>query len=135
MDNRSVNEQGVVDRVAVALSGLCLLHCLLLPIAIVLMPFLGRFDESHFHLQLLLVVVPVSVFALVLGFRRHQDKRVLGWGGTGLALLIIGGTVAHSHYGVTADRALTILGSVTLAVTHYMNSRLSRNCSGTQQPG
>lgn len=135
MDNRSVNEQGVVDQVAVALSGLCLLHCLLLPFAIVLLPFLGRFDESHFHAQLLLVVVPVSVIALVLGFRRHQDKRVLYSGGIGLALLIIGGTVVHAHYGVSADRALTILGSVTLAVTHYMNSKLSRNCSGIKQAG
>lgn len=133
MDNRSVNEQGVVDQVAVALSGLCLLHCLLLPIAIVLLPFLGRFDDSHFHVQLLLVVVPVSLFALALGFRRHQDKRILLTGGIGLALLIIGGTIVHTFYGVVADRVLTILGSVMLAFTHYMNSRLSRNCSGLKQ--
>lgn len=135
MDNRSVNEQGVVDQVAVALSGLCLLHCLLLPIAIVLLPFLGRFDESHFHVQLLLLVIPVSLFALTLGYRRHADKRVLVSAGIGLALLIIGGTIVHAHYGVSADRALTILGSVILAVTHYRNSKLSRNCRGLKQSG
>lgn len=128
MDNRSVNESDTLDQVAVALSGLCLLHCLFLPVVIVALPFLGQLDEGHLHVQMLLVVFPVSVFALALGFRRHKDIRILAWGVVGLLLLLVGGTLAHNLYGVVADRALTICGSVTLAVTHYWNSRLSRNC-------
>ena len=128
MDNRSQDEPGTLDQVAVALSGLCLLHCLLLPAAIVTLPFLGKFDESHLHVQMLIVVLPISIVALALGYRRHGDKRIVAGGVIGLMLLVIGGTVAHSLYGVVADRMLTIAGSVVLAVTHYWNSRLSHSC-------
>jgi hypothetical protein len=43
-------------------------------------------------------------------------------------LLLVGATLAHSLYGVVADRTLTITGSVILALAHYRNSRLSRGC-------
>ncbi len=129
MDNRSVNEPGTLDQLAVTLSGLCLLHCLLLPVAIAVLPFLGQVGEDHLHVQMLIVVLPVSTIALTLGFRRHRDKRIVVWGIAGLLLLAIGGTVVHSLFGIFADRALTISGSITLAITHYWNSRLSRHCS------
>lgn len=128
MDNRSVKEPGTLDQVAVALSGLCLVHCLLLPVAIAIIPFLGQVDESHFHLQMLVLVLPVSGIALLLGFRRHGDRRIIVAGIVGLLLLVVGGTLAHSLYGVVADRTLTILGSLILAATHYRNSQLSRRC-------
>ena len=128
MDNRSQNEPGTLDQVAVALSGLCLLHCLLLPAAIVALPFLGQFSESHLHVQMLIVVLPISIIALALGYRRHGDRRIVAGGVIGLLLLVIGGTVAHSLYGVIADQTLTMVGSVVLAFTHYWNSRLSHSC-------
>ena len=111
------------------LSGLCLIHCLLLPFAVVLLPFLGQFSDDHFHLEMLVVVIPVSAVALYLGFRRHRHIGIVVAGIAGLALLTIGGTVAHSAYGLVADRTLTVLGSITLAVTHYRNFRLSKHLS------
>lgn len=129
MDNRSVNTPGWLDHLAVGLSGLCLLHCLLLPVALAILPFLGQFRDDHLHAQVLIVVLPVSLIALSLGFRRHRNAQVLAFGAAGLALLVIGGTIAHSLYGIVADRIFTISGSLTLAVTHYRNSRLSRRCT------
>ena len=111
------------------LSGLCLIHCLLLPFVVVLLPFLGQFSDDHFHLEMLVVVIPVSAVALFLGYRRHRRAGVVLAGIAGLALLTVGGTVAHSAYGLAADRTLTVLGSITLAVTHYRNFRLSRHQS------
>ena len=40
--------------------------------------------------------------------------------------LVIGATVAHSHLGLAADRAFTIVGALTLAAAHYFNSVRSR---------
>jgi MFS superfamily sulfate permease-like transporter len=125
MDKQTA-QRGLLDQVAVALSGLCLLHCLLLPFLIAVLPFLGQFSDDHLHAEMLIVVVPVSVIALALGFRRHRHTGVVVSGIVGLALLIIGGTVAHSAYGLLADRALTVVGSITLAITHYRNFRLSK---------
>lgn len=128
MDNSSANQSDALDKAAVALSGLCLLHCLLLPVIITLLPFLDRFSDRHLHAEILIIVLPVSLIALTLGFRRHADKRVVGLGIAGLLLLLVGATLAHNLFGVVADRMLTIAGSVILALAHYRNSRLSRGC-------
>lgn len=128
MDNSSANQSDALDKAAVALSGLCLLHCLLLPVIITLLPFLDQFSDRHLHAEILIVVLPVSLIALTIGFRRHADKRVIGLGIAGLLLLLVGATLAHSLYGVVADRMLTITGSLILALAHYRNSRLSRSC-------
>jgi MFS superfamily sulfate permease-like transporter len=125
MDNSS-GRPAVLDQLAVALSGLCLLHCLLLPFAVAILPFLGQFSDDHLHAELLVVVLPVSVIALALGYRRHAHAGVIAWGLTGLVVLTIGGTVAHNMYGLVADRTLTIIGSLILAFTHYRNFRLSK---------
>lgn len=127
MDDNSSHPAGLLDNAAVALSSLCLLHCLTLPLAIALLPFLAQFGEGHFHVQMLVVVLPVSVIAFSLGFRRHRSVAVIAWGIAGLLLLVLGGTVAHSTYGIVADRVLTICGALILAFAHYFNNRLSRH--------
>ena len=63
MENRSSRRSSILDHAAIALSGLCLVHCLLLPFAIVTLPLVLQFNESHFHAQMLIIVVPVSLFA------------------------------------------------------------------------
>jgi hypothetical protein len=128
MDNSSANQSDLLDKAAVALSGLCLLHCLLVPVIITALPIFSQFSERHLHAEMLVIVLPISLIALTIGFRRHANKRIVGWGIVGLLLLIVGATFAHNLYGVLADRLLTIGGSVILAVAHYRNSRLSRSC-------
>ena len=128
MDNRSENESGKFDQIAVALSGLCLMHCLLLPLFITVLPFFGQFGDDHLHVQLLLVVLPVSGIALMRGFRRHGNRRIIASGLFGLLLLVVGGTIVHETLGTNADRAFTVAGSLILAATHFLNGRLSRNC-------
>jgi len=130
MDNSSGPSE-VLDQVAVTLSGLCLVHCLALPFTIAILPFLGQFSDDHLHAQMLIMVIPVSAIALALGFRRHRHLGVVIAGVISLALVTIGGTLAHEHYGLLADRLLTIAGSLALAFTHYRNFRLSRHVANS----
>ncbi|HLT92022.1 MAG TPA: MerC domain-containing protein [Woeseiaceae bacterium] len=116
-----------LDTAGVVLSGICLVHCLALPLVVAALPFVSELARGHLHAQLLAVVVPVSVLAFGVGFRRHRRTAVLAGGGLGLALLVVGGTVAHERYGITADRVLAVAGSLVLAFAHYRNSRLSRH--------
>ena len=119
---------GMLDTAAVMLSGLCLLHCLALPLLLVALPALATLSEGHLHTQMLLVAIPVSAVALGLGLRRHGSRYVLSFGILGMLLLLFGGTVAHFRYGIVADRTFTMAGALVLAVTHYFNSRLVRHC-------
>ncbi len=127
MDNSALKPGRILDRTAVALSGLCLLHCLALPVVIVLLPFANELGDGHWHAQMLIVVVPVSVVAFALGFRHHRSGQVMAVGALGLLLLVIGGTVVHTHYGIAADRAFTMAGSLILAIAHFHNNRLTRH--------
>ncbi|MFQ6005389.1 MAG: MerC domain-containing protein [Woeseia sp.] len=129
MDDNYSGPAGWLDRASIALSGICLMHCLALPLMIALMPILAQFREGHFHVQLLVVVLPASVVAFMSGYRRHGSKGVIAWGVAGALLLVAGGTIAHDAYGIVADRALTICGALILAVAHYFNNRYSRHRS------
>lgn len=123
-----------LDRAAVLLSGLCVLHCLALPVLIVAAPLVAELAATHWHAPMLVVVVPLSIVAIVIGYRRHGNKTVPWLGALALALLMVGGTIVHYRYGVTADRVLTISGSLLLAWVHWRNSRLTRRAGRCSSP-
>ena len=127
MDDNFLTSSGLLDKIAVTLSSLCLLHCLALPLLIVVLPVLSEFDDVNFHFQMLVCILALFFIAFTLGYRRHFNKCVITWGVIGMLLLIIGGTIAHSAYGIIADRILTICGALIIAVAHYFNNRLSRH--------
>ena len=126
MHQNSLNSNEWLDGTAGALSVLCLVHCLALPFFVAGLPFLSQFSEGHLHAQVLVIVLPLSIFALGIGFRRHRDMRIVAGGALGLLLLVTGATVAHSTLGLTADRLFTVSGSLILATAHFYN-RSRRN--------
>ena len=127
MNNQnSAKSTAWLDGAAVALSALCLVHCLLLPFIVAGLPLLAQFYEGHLHAQMLIVVVPLSIVALGIGFRGHRNRHIITNGATGLLLLIVGATFAHAYLGIFADRLLTIAGAIVLAMAHYRNSILAR---------
>ena len=116
-----------LDSAAVGLSALCLIHCLALPLVVAGLPFLAQFAEGHLHAQMLVVVLPLSIIALGLGFRHHRNARIVAAGAVGMALLTLGATVAHASWGLAADRAFTIAGALLLAAAHFYNSVQTRD--------
>ena len=127
MNDRLIKPASLLDRTAIALSGLCLVHCLALPVVVALLPFLGQFGDEHLHAEVLIVVLPVSLVAFLLGYRRHRNVPVVACGLAGALLLLIGGTVVHDSFGIWADRIVTVAASLMLAASHYRNNRLSRH--------
>ncbi len=128
MDRSTSDSAGFLDRAAIALSGLCVLHCLAMPLLMIVAPFLGQFSEDHFHLQVLGLVFPASTLGLGLGYRRHRQLGIPAAGIVGMLLLLIGATWVHSDIGIVADRIVTLTGSSILAVAHFYNSRLGKCC-------
>jgi len=116
-----------LDGAAVGLSALCLIHCLALPLVVAGLPFLAQFAEGHLHKQMLVVVLPLSIIALGLGFRHHRNSRIVVTGIVGMTLLSIGATVAHENWGLLADRSFTIFGALILATAHFYNSIQTRD--------
>ena len=127
MDNSASRTTGLLDGTAILLSGLCVVHCLALPVLILAAPFLGQLADSHLHAQMLVIVLPLSTGALALGFRQHRNLRIIIAGVAGMLLLALGATIMHNQFGIAADRAFTMTGAGILALSHWFNSRAGRH--------
>ena len=112
-----------MDTAAVVLSGVCMLHCLALPIALTILPIVNvtLLDESTFHLIMMAVILPISVIALTIGCRQHKDTLTLVLGSIGLVILTITAIFGHDIFGLTGERAVTSIGGLILAAAHIQN--------------
>jgi len=120
--------QSVFDTGAVIISAVCAIHCLALPLVLVLFPLLGStvLADEHFHELLLWVILPTSVIAVGLALRNHRDNLVLALVGTGLMLLLLGALWAHDNAPHWVDLALSLAGGAVLAVGHIRNFMICR---------
>ena len=117
------------DRLAVLISALCALHCLALPVLLLVFPLLigSVLTDEDFHRLILWVILPTSVIAVAAARYRHPDTQVLLWVGGGMALLLLAAIWAHDHAPAWVDAGLSTLGGVILAIGHIRNLRLSRH--------
>lgn len=128
--------QQIGDKAAVGLSFLCLLHCLFLPLLLLILPPLTgllALNDEVFHIGLLYLIVPLSLITLIVGYRRHSQTAVLTVGVTGLGLLLAAVLFGHDYLGETGEVLLTVLGSVAIAWGHLRNYRL-RQCQQPEAP-
>ena len=111
-----------LDTLGLALSGVCLVHCIALPLAAVLIPAftigLDQRTDHAFHWLLLALAVPISTLALWRGAVRSNDRRWLTVGSGGLALMLIG---VLNVFGTDSEVPLTSVGVILLAVAHIKN--------------
>lgn len=110
------------DRLGMLLSGVCLVHCIALPLIVLVFPgvLMSQHADTTVHWILLGVVLPVSGFALWQGFRRHGSRQAIAIGGVGLVFLALG--VLHVM-GQSLETPLTVVGVIALAVAHWINLR------------
>ncbi len=122
-----MNLQTTFDKTAIGLSILCAIHCLFLPLIVTLAPASQSFalaDES-FHQFLIWGIIPISVFALAMGCRRHKSLHVSYFGAAGLGLLTLTVLLGHNVLGEFGEKFLTLIGGALVAYGHLCNCR---NC-------
>jgi len=108
------------DISAISLSGLCLAHCLALPIAAAFLPALGAWSRAEWvHGLFVAIAAPLTGFAL---WRVHLSHPLPGGlivlAMAGLALLLAGAL----HWPTFGwETPLTVAGSLCLASAHLWN--------------
>lgn len=119
------------DLAGLALSATCLIHCLALPMLILLAPAIGHWIAlpEGTHAAILMLALPAAFVAMRGGWHRHRRSAPPLIAVAGLALLALG---LAAHEGLfaggdseAADRLFTSLGALTLAAAHIANWRLS----------
>ncbi len=124
-----VQKKAGLDRLALFLSGLCLIHCLALPFALLLGPVLSGWlleTETTVHWFLWAMALPISALALSRGTRRHGRTSILWLGGLGLVMMFAG--VSHI-LGDEAEIALTVIGVLALLTAHLINLSATHSLS------
>ncbi|WP_137870270.1 MerC domain-containing protein [Sphingopyxis sp. 2PD] len=123
----------LADLLGITLSLTCLIHCLALPLLILLAPALGTWIAmpEWVHAAILMLALPAATIAMKDGWRRHGQALPVLLAGAGLGLLAAG-LAAHEGWLAladpeTADRLLTSLGAITLATAHVLNWRWRHN--------
>lgn len=117
-----------LDRLALGVSSLCALHCLTLPLILVLAPALSAsfLGDAVFHRSLLWLVMPSSLMAVTFGCLRHKDARVWFLAAAGLTLMVLAAFWGHDWVGFWGEKAVTLLGVGFLSAGHIRNYSLCR---------
>lgn len=117
--------QSFFDASAMVLSGLCLLHCLALPLLAAALPLFGVWAEAEWvHVAFVAIAAPLAGLALWRGHRRDA----LPWPLWALAALGLLGLLAGA-FGIpdeASETAMTVCGSLALASAHLWNWRRHR---------
>jgi hypothetical protein len=120
------------DKFAMTLSMVCLVHCLFAPSLIVLTySFMATSVESELiHKLILLITVPVSIFALSLGYKNHKTINFIALGVIGLLTLVLAVVMGEGILGENGELSLTMLGSALVVLSHYKNYQICKktNC-------
>ncbi len=105
-----------LDGSAVALSFMCLVHCLALPVASAFLPLAGVLAEAEWiHRLLVLTAVPVTTLAIASHGERRFRVSFVAPALIGLLLLLAAAFIEALH---DVETLLTITGAVLLAAAH-----------------
>ena len=118
------------DKFAMSFSAICMIHCLFAPSLIILSySSLALTVESELiHKAILLITIPVSIFAISLGYKNHSNNSIIYTGIAGLTILISALLIGES-IGENAELILTIIGSLMVIACHYRNYRICKKVS------
>ena len=144
---KNMNTKNITDKFSICLSMCCILHCLALPVLIVLLPSISSLwiNDEIVHVYLVLLAIPISLFAMVKSLKVHNNYKCISLAVIGLLLLIaaifmhdIGsffGEQGHGeehghdeHHGIGGllEKIFTVLGALVLVGAHILNLRLSK---------
>ena len=124
--DKAAISSGLFDRLGIAASAFCLLQCLALPLLVIIAPLTSVWllDHELFHLILLLLIVPISLTAFLIGYFQHRQKAIWWPAGLGLSLLVVASALELSHMLEGFSVALiTSAGGVLMILAHWMNLR------------
>lgn len=112
----------LLDRLAIGLSGLCLVHCVAGVAFVGLFAVSGQMLDHDVHVIGLMLALPLAMVALWRGQLVHRRRVIAALGACGIALMAASVFVAH---GAPAEILASVLGVAMLGVAHLWNMRAS----------
>jgi len=126
---KMVKSQLLTDKFAIALSFVCMVHCFFAPSILILTSGLLSFsiENEIIHKLILLTAIPISIFALCVGYKNHKLIIPVYFGSLGLFLLIGAIAFDEDYYGIYGESLLTAIGSILVISSHFINYKTCKN--------
>ncbi|MEM1148205.1 MAG: MerC domain-containing protein [Pseudomonadota bacterium] len=126
MSTQSSNA-AVIDSAAISLSGLCILHCLALPIIAASLPFFSVLAEAEWvHKAFVIMALPITGWAIARTRGHAAQMPFIVLAVLGLALLLASAFVEALH---DYETPLTVIGALLLASAHILRWRSHHTAS------
>lgn len=128
-----LSTQTLSDKAAIGLSLLCVGHCFAVPLVLVLFPSVAamQLDTEAFHLWMIVAVIPISLYALSIGCKKHRRFQLLAFGGVGLTFLVMAVALEEVLLGEMGEKIFTSIGAGLIAFGHYRNFGLCQRTKKT----
>ena len=125
------------------ISSVCLLHCLMMPFVILLLPAFSAFFTDTLETILLLSVIPVSFYAFIPTWNKHRNVLLAVMFISGLVLVLFAQFgIQHQHFTtlnqyldatmadplVLTRLGMLIGGVVLLSISVYRNNKHTHVC-------
>ncbi|MDE1162420.1 MAG: MerC domain-containing protein [Acidobacteriaceae bacterium] len=119
------------DRLGIATSALCVVHCLLTPILISFSAVLAHFlpSEEGTHRSLAVIVALLGTIALLRGIRIHKQRSIVVLMFAGLACIALGAFFGDHLPAHWMEVAITGAGSALMITAHRKNHTFCRDCA------
>ena len=116
------------DKIAIGLSTACVIHCFFAPAVIVASYSFTTFavESELIHYLILLLAIPISSIALVLGYRNHKTLNYLIIGFFGVLLLISAVIFFEPYFGKIGEQVVTFIGSCFVIFAHFKNHQICK---------
>ncbi len=121
MQDIKKNKPAFWDRLGIGLSGICAIHCLLVPVIVALIPLWPAFEEFHgyTHFIFFVAIAPTVFFSL-------KNKHNSIWASIFLIsglLIIFLAWLFNETLGEYGEAGITLVGSIFLIIGHWVNYR------------
>ncbi|WP_111976803.1 MerC domain-containing protein [Algibacillus agarilyticus] len=125
-----INKSNLVDKIGIAVTSLCALHCILLPVMLPMLPLLGLsfLAEHGFEHVILVLTLAAGAIALFSGFHRYHKKLYPIYA---LALGIVL-YVSRDFLGEELQTIVLLIGAGLIIFAHVMNIRLCKSCKSCE---
>lgn len=137
------------SKLSVFLSGLCIIHCLLTPFVLLLIPAFSTFFNRTVESLIVLTLIPLSALGFFPTWLKHKNGRLLSFYLIGLLTVIFthlgfhytdinhlfshthghkAPVTVHSHSVFSFEVVLMVVGSLFMAWATWKNNRHTHTC-------
>jgi len=126
-----LNKSNFADKVSLCLSLSCVVHCIGLPILVLMIPSISSLwiNDELIHFLIVVIALPTSIYALIKVFGKNKNYKCFECYKC-IILMSIGFILLFSvfllnDYDEFVEKLVTIIGATTLAAAHVFNIKFS----------